>query len=75
MAEGGVWNKLMDTIAAALDGDIQMIDTTSVRAHQQAATIEKEMRTIVSGDHVAGSRPKSTSSLTRKVLRIRSIVR
>ena len=28
----------MDAIAAAHDGDIQMIDSTSVRAHQQAAT-------------------------------------
>ena len=28
----------MDAITAAHDGDIQMIDSTSVRAHQQAAT-------------------------------------
>jgi transposase len=55
-----VWNKLMDAIAAAHDGDIQMIDSTSVRAHQQAATIKKGMPTTVSDDHVAGSRPKST---------------
>jgi transposase len=51
--KAGVWNKLMDAIAAAHDGDIQMIDSTSVRAHQQAATIKKGMPTIVSGDHVA----------------------
>lgn len=28
----------MDAITAAHDGDIQMIDSTSVRAHQQATT-------------------------------------
>ncbi len=28
----------MDAIAAAHDGNIQMIDSTSVRAHQQAAS-------------------------------------
>ena len=33
----GVWDWLMDAISAAYDGDIQMIDSTSVRAHQQAA--------------------------------------
>ena len=34
----GVWDRLMDAIIAAYDGDIQMIDSTSIRAHQQAAT-------------------------------------
>ena len=28
----------MDAISAAHDGEIQMIDSTSIRAHQQAAT-------------------------------------
>jgi transposase len=31
----------MEAITAAHDGDIQMIDSTSVRAHQQAATAKK----------------------------------
>jgi hypothetical protein len=31
----------MDAISAAHDGDIQMIDSTSVRAHQQAATAKR----------------------------------
>lgn len=38
--KAGVWDRLMDAITAAYDGDIQMIDSTSVRAHQQA-TMEK----------------------------------
>lgn len=33
--KAGVWDRLMDAITAAYDGDIQMIDSTSVRAHQR----------------------------------------
>jgi transposase len=55
--KAGVWNKLMDAIAAAHDGDIQMIDSTSVRAHQQAAAIKGD------ADHCLGrSRGATTSS-------------
>jgi hypothetical protein len=59
----------MDAISAVHDGDIQMIDSTSVRAHQQAATAKKGVTIIVSVDHAAGSRPRSTSSSMRKASR------
>jgi transposase len=36
--KAGVWDRLMNAITAVYDRDIQMIDSTSVRAHQQAAT-------------------------------------
>jgi transposase len=39
--KAGVWNRLMDAVTPAHDGDIQMIDSTSVRAHQQAATLKR----------------------------------
>lgn len=39
--KAGVWDRLMDAISAAYDGNIQMIDSTSVRAHQQAATAKR----------------------------------
>src|SRR5215831_12702032 len=39
--KAGVWDRTMDAITAAHHGDIQMIDSTSVRAHQQAATAKK----------------------------------
>jgi transposase len=39
----------MDAITAAHDGDIQMIDSTSVRAHQQAASAKK-----AGADHCLG---------------------
>jgi hypothetical protein len=58
----------MDAIIAAHDGDIQMIDGISVRAHQQATTV-KGGQITVSVDHAAVSRPRSTSSSMRKVSR------
>src|SRR5262249_35571216 len=39
--KAGVWDRMMDAITAAHHGDIQMIDSTSVRAHQQAATARR----------------------------------
>ncbi len=59
-------DRMMDAITAAHDGDIQMIDSTSVRAHQQAATAKRGIEIIVSVDPEAGLRPKYTRSLTRK---------
>lgn len=56
--KAGVWDRLMDAITAAHDGDIQMIDSTSVRAHQQAATAKG------GGDHCLG---RSRGGLTTKI--------
>jgi len=54
-----VWDRMKDAITAAHDGDIQMIDSTSIRAHQQAATAKRGIEIIVSVAPEAGSRPKS----------------
>ena len=35
--KAGVWDRLMDAITKAYDGDIQTIDSSSVRVHQHAA--------------------------------------
>lgn len=65
--KAGVWDQLMAAITAAHDGEIQMIDSTSVRAHQQTATAKKGgVQITVLVDHAAGSRQRSTSSLTRR---------
>ena len=37
-----VWNRLMDALTAAYDGDIQMIDSSSIRVHQHAANAKKK---------------------------------
>lgn len=64
--KAGVWDRMMDAITTAHDGEIQMIDNTSIRAHQQAATVKKGAQIIVLVAAEAVSRPKSTSSSTRK---------
>jgi transposase len=65
----GVWDRLMDAITVAYDGDIQMIDSTSIRAHQQAATLKRGVQITVSVAPVVASRPRSTPSSTGKVSR------
>ena len=67
--KAGVWDRMMDAITAAHDGDIQMIDSTSVRAHQQAATAKRGIEIIVSVAPEAGSPLKSMRSSMRKVSR------
>jgi hypothetical protein len=60
---------MMDAITAAYDGDIQMIDTTSIRAHQQAATAKRGIEITVSVDHAAGLPRKYMPSSMRKGFR------
>ena len=67
--KAGVWDRMMDAITAAHDGDIQMIDSTSIRAHQQAATAKRGIEIIVSVAPEAASRPKSTRSSMGKASR------
>ena len=67
--KASVWDRMMDAISAAHDGDIQMIDSTSIRAYQQAATAKRGIEIIVSVAPEAGSRPKSTLSSTDKASR------
>jgi transposase len=57
--KAGVWGRMLDAITAAYDGDIQMIDSTSIRAHQQAATAKRGDR-----DHCLG---RSGGGLTTKI--------
>lgn len=60
----GIWGRMMDVIAAAPEDDIQMIDSTSVRAHQQAVTAIRGIEIIVSVVHGEGSRQKTMRSST-----------
>jgi len=39
--KAGVWDRIMDAITEAYDGDIQMIDSSSIRVHQHAANVKK----------------------------------
>lgn len=64
--KAGVWDRMMDSITAAHHGDIQMLDSTSIRAHQQAATAKRGIEIIVSVAPEAGLLPKSTRLSTGK---------
>jgi transposase len=37
----GVWDKLFDAVSKAYDGDLQMVDSSSIRVHQHAANGKK----------------------------------
>jgi len=43
-AKAGVWDRIMDAITDAYEGDVRMIDGTSVRVHHSAATLKKATR-------------------------------
>jgi transposase len=64
--KAGVWDRLMDAIVAAHDGDVQMIDSSIVRVHQHGATAKRGVEIDVWAVHEAASRPKSTRSSTAK---------
>ena len=36
-----MWDYLLDAVSKAYDGDIQMIDSSSIRVHQHAANGKK----------------------------------
>jgi transposase len=40
----GVWDRLFTAVAAAYDGDVQMIDSSSIRVHQHGANSKKGAR-------------------------------
>jgi transposase len=41
--KAGVWDRLLEAVSKAYDGDIQMIDLSSIRVHQHAANAQKKM--------------------------------
>lgn len=52
--QAGVWDKLMDAIVAAHDGKVQMIDSSTVRVHQQAAAQKNRLEMLVSVEVAEG---------------------
>lgn len=40
----GVWDRLFAAVAAAYEGDVQMIDSSSIRVHQHGANSKKGVR-------------------------------
>lgn len=42
--KAGVWDRILSAVSKAYDGDIQMIDSSSIRVHQHAANGQKNRR-------------------------------
>ena len=71
--KAGVWDKLLQSVSAAYNGKVQMIDSSVVRVHQHAANGEKKVAEVVAWAFpAAGLRPKSTRSSTATASRSRS---
>ena len=64
--KAGIWDRLMDAIVKAHNGEVQMIDSSIVRVHQHASGVKKRVAFVVSVEAGAGSRRKSTRASTRK---------
>jgi transposase len=67
--KAGIWDRMMDAIVKAHDGQVQMIDSSIVRVHQHASGVKKRVEFVVSVAAGEGSRPKSTRASTRKAAR------
>src|SRR5258706_13993383 len=64
-----IWDRLMDAIAKAHDGKVQMIDSSIVRVHQHASGVKKRVEIVVWAEAGAASPRKSTRASTRKAAR------
>jgi transposase len=42
--KAGVWDRLFAAVSRAYDGDLQMVDSSSIRVHQHAANVKKGAR-------------------------------
>lgn len=60
----GLWEEIMDALnrSGAVPDTLQMIDSTVIRAHHQAAGAKGELRDRVSAVQEVASRPRSTFS-------------
>ena len=40
----GVWDAIFEAVSRAYDGDLQMVDSSSIRVHQHAANVKRGLR-------------------------------
>lgn len=64
--QSGVWELMLEALNASgtVPDSVQMIDSTVVRAHHQAAGAKGGLKSRVLGAQKVASRPRSTSSPT-----------
>ncbi len=49
----GVWDRIFVAVSAAYEGDMQMVDSSSIRVHRHAANVKREL-----GRHRRGPRSR-----------------
>ena len=64
--KAGIWDRLMDVVTTAHDGQVQMIDSSVVRVHQHASGVKKRVEIVVWGEAEAASPRKSMRGSMRK---------
>jgi len=64
----GLWERIMDALneSGAVPDALQMVDSTVIRAHHQAAGAKGGLRDRVLAAQEVASRPRSTSASTRQ---------
>ena len=68
-ARGGVWERVLQHLAAEADTEYAMLDSTVVRAHQHSAGAPKKgVPNRLSGAARAARAPRSTPSWTRSAI-------
>jgi transposase len=57
--EAGVWDRILDAVSTAYDGDLIMIDSSCVRVHQHGASGKKGVEMVAWDVPVAAWAPRS----------------
>ena len=64
----GVWDRIFEAVSKAYDGDLQMIDSSSIRVHQHAANVKRGSAETEEGhDAPARYMGRSRGGLTTKI--------
>ena len=64
--KAGVWDRLMDAVTKAHNGQVQMIDSSIVRVHQHASGVKERVEFVVLGEVAEASPRRSTRASTRR---------
>ena len=62
--KAGVWDRLLEAVSQAYDGDIVMIDSSCVRVHQHAATGKRGIQTMAEWDVPEAASPARSTRLS-----------
>jgi len=67
--KAGIWDRLMDAVVKAYDGNVQMIDSSIVRVHQHASGAKKRVEIVAWAEAGVASPRKSMRGSTPKAAR------